>query len=1046
MLCVVTCLPASAHDNVYRGPDDAQQTDEKQSAGTSLRGRVIDKDGLPIPGATVRLKGTTAGTATDTNGNFNLVLPKGWKTANPVLVFSFIGMLSQEVAYPSGGGKPLTVTLQEDTNAIEDVVVTGYSTIRKEGFTGTATKVGKSDLLKVSPQNIMKALSAFDPSIKMVQNNSMGSNPNNISEYYIRGRSGISEIKELDQITGSDVSEFSLKNNPSAPIFILDGFEVDMEKVYDMDINRIESISILKDAAATAVYGSRAANGVIVIETIAPVPGQIRINYSGTASLSAPDLSSYHLLNGREALEAEWYAGLFESTANDKNAGGLINYGNLYNNITRGVDTDWIAKPLQNEFNHKHYLYINGGTDDLRWGVDLNYQRKGGVMKESGRNTYGAAMSVDYRYKSLQIKNKASVNIMESQESPYGSFNDYVRMKPYLDPINPETDSYYKVFSIYRNIRSSISNPVYIKNPLYEATLGSFDKSRYREFLDNLSVNWHINSYWMLRGTFGISFKIQDTDKYVDPSSGAFANTDTREKGTYTDGEIRTSRWNLNTLLAYNRSIKRHNLNFTLGVEANETRATSTTAVYRGFVEGAVASPNNALELKDRPTFRDSNSRRFGSYLQFNYTFDDIYLFDVSGRYEGSSAFGANKKMGTFYSFGGGINLHKYAFMREAKFIDRFKVKASYGQTGKANFSPYQARTTYSVLYDNAYIDQWGMTLRALGNEDLMWEKVNKLDIGTEIELLKSAFTVNFDYYREKTVDQVEDVSIPSSSGFKTYKGNVGEVMNKGIDLRLNARAFSNKDWDVFLFANINHNTNTITKIGDALKSYNERIDQFFASSTSTSTDSKYSKPFTKYEVGNSLSAIYGMKSLGIDPMTGQELYVKRDGTVTYTWTSAEQQCLGDSDPKVSGTCGLNLRWKNWTLYTTFLYRWGGQAYNSTLVGIENVDLVYYSGDRRILTDRWKQPGDFSTLKSLQDRTHVTRPTSRFVQNDNELIFNSLSLGYEFDRALVRKWGLGTMRLQFNMEDLGAFSSIRRERGTTYPYARTFNLSLNITL
>ena len=997
-----------------------------------------------MPGVTVRIKGTAIGTATGTNGEFSLSFRN---IQNPVFVFSFIGMETQQIAY-TPGKTYLRITLREDARAIEDIVVTGYATIRKEGFTGTATTVSKSELLKVSPQNVMKALSAFDPSIKIIQNNAMGSNPNNISEYYIRGRSGISEIKELDQISGDDVSEFSLKNNPSAPVFILDGFEVDMQKVYDMDINRIESITILKDAAATAVYGSRAANGVIVIETSTPEPGDIRVNYSGTMSLSLPDLSSYNLLNAREALETEWYAGLFQSsTANDKNAGGLINYGELYNNVTRGVNTDWIAKPLQNEFNHKHYLYIDGGSDALRWGVDLNYQRKGGVMKQSKRDTYGAALTVDYRYKSLQIKNKASVNIMDSQESPYGSFSDYVRMKPYLSPIDPETGNYYKVFSIYRAIRSSISEPVYITNPLYEATLDSFDKTKYRQFIDNLSINWRINPYWMLKGTFGISYKIQDTDKFIDPSSGVYTKSNAKEKGSYTDSEIRTSSWNLNAFLAYNRSIDKHNLNFTLGIESSETRATSESAIYRGFVEGAIASPSNALEIKDKPTFRDSNSRRFGTYLQFNYTFNDIYLLDIAGRYEGSSAFGANKKMGTFWSLGAGLNLHKYAFMRDVKFIDRFKVKATYGQTGKANFSPYQARTSYTVLYDNPYIDQWGMQLKALGNEDLLWEKVNKLDIGTEIALLKNAITVNFDYYREKTVDQVEDVSIPSSSGFKTYKGNVGEVMNKGIDLRLNVRAFSNRDWDVYLFANLNHNTNTITKIGDALKNYNERIDQFFAGyNSSTNSDSKYSTPFTKYEVGNSLSAIYGMKSLGIDPMNGEELYVKRDGTVTYTWSSAEQQCLGDLDPKVSGLCGLNLRWKNWTLYTTFAYRWGGQAYNNTLVSIENVNLEYYSGDRRILTERWKQPGDQATLKSIQDRTHVTRPTSRFVQDDNQLVFNSLSIGYNFNRELVRKWGLSALRLQFNMEDIATFSTIRQERGTAYPFARTFNLSLNITL
>ena len=492
--------------------------------------------------------------------------------------------------------------------------------------------------------------------------------------------------------------------------------------------------------------------------------------------------------------------------------------------------------------------------------------------------------------------------------------------------------------------------------------------------------------------------------------------------------------------------MKKNNINASLGVEASETNSSSQYSTYLGFVEGAKASPSNALKIKEKPTFSDSNSRRFGTYLQGNWSYDDIYLLDISGRYEGSSAFGAKKKMGLFWSSGAGLNLHNYAFLKNVSWVDRFKVKATYGVTGKANFSPYQARTTYEIMYDNPYIDQWGMSLKALGNENLKWEKVNKLNVGTELSFLQNSVTVMFDWYHELTTDQVESVSIPSSSGFTSYKGNLGKVLNQGADIRVNVRAFSNRDWDVYVFTYMNRNTNTIKEIGDALKDYNSSIDSFFKGYSSSSSDSKYSQPFTKYEVGNSLSAIYGMKSLGIDPANGKELYVKRDGTVTYDWSSSEQQCLGDYDPKLSGSFGFNLRWRNWTLYTTMAFRCGGQAYNSTLVAIENVDLEKYNGDVRILTDRWIKPGDNATLKSIKDRTYTTRPTSRFVQDDNEMTMSSLSLGYQFDHNLIKRIGIDALRLQFNAENIFTVSSIRQERGTTYPYARSFNISLNVTL
>lgn len=192
-----------------------------------------------------------------------------------------------------------------------------------------------------------------------------------------------------------------------------------------------------------------------------------------------------------------------------------------------------------------------------------------------------------------------------------------------------------------------------------------------------------------------------------------------------------------------------------------------------------------------------------------------------------------------------------------------------------------------------------------------------------------------------------------------------------------------------------------------------------------------------KYEVGNSLSAIYGMKSLGIDPARGDELYVKRDGTTTHIWQSAEQQNLGDSDPKISGSFGLNVRWKNFTLYTTFMYRWGGQAYNQTLQAIENVDLKSYSGDRRILTDRWKEIGDVTPLKDIKDQTYVTRPTSRFVQDDNTLTFNSLTVGYDFNKALVKS--LGTQYVKITVQHGRYRNHLLHQAGKRYELSfRTF--------
>ncbi|MBO6161233.1 MAG: SusC/RagA family TonB-linked outer membrane protein [Bacteroidales bacterium] len=1055
--CLVACLCLFWYGAALKAVPvpgrDAPAAAAQAENGFRVSGRVSDEKGEPLVGVNIVVKGTNIGVASDVNGHYVIQIKSSLK--RPVLEFSFLGMQTKEVAV-SASTPQVNVVLKEDANALENAVVTGYAKIRKESFTGTSTTVSKEDILRVSPTNVLKALSVYDPSVRLVTNNEMGSDPNTLPEYYIRGRSGVSEITQLDQVTGN-VDEFTLKNNPSLPVFMVDGFETDLTTIIDLDPNRIESVTILKDAAATAVYGSRAANGVIVIETTTPAPGAIRVNYSANASLTAPDLSSYDLMNAEEVLTAEWLAGLYQRAVGDGtswaeySAAGLTNYLDYMNRVTQGLNTDWISKPLRNAFNHKHSLSLEGGTNELRWGADVNYNDNGGVMKGSERKTYGASLKIDYNYKGLRVTNRFTFSHNDAYNSPYGSFGEYYTMKPYLDPIDPETDTWQKVFRITRFQRKSgTSIGTEIRNPLYEASLRSFSKTSYSSFTDNLGLNWHITPFLTARGSFSTTYKITDGDAFTDPMSGKFVSQkDPTLRGSYRDNEIRDISWNMTGQLSYFRTFEGHNINATFGAEAAESNRTSFTANYTGFLDGVSASPQNALKLVSNPSYSDSRTRRAGLFLQANYTYKDIYLFDISDRYEGSSAFGAHNRMGNFYSGGVGLNIHNYEAVRRWDVFDLFKVKVTYGQTGKANFSPYQARTTYNVLYDQAYVDLYGMTLKALGNEDLLWEKVNKFDAGTEISVLDNRLRITFDYYNETTIDQVQAISIPSSSGFKTYMGNMGRIRNQGVDLRLNIKLFQNKDWDVYAFVNGNHNRNRIVELGEALEAYNARIDALYASVVNPTVNNNqanaFATAFTKYEVGNSLSAIYGMKSHGIDPNTGLEIYENRDGSLTYAWNSLEQQRIGDADPLLNGSFGFNVRWKRWSMFTSFNYRFGGQAYNQTLRGIENVNLEYNSGDRRTLTDRWQKPGDVSTLKSIQDMTYITRPTSRFVQDENTLTFNSIQIQYSFNPALLRNWGLSGARISANTTDLLYLSSIKRERGTSYPYARTFNMSLYLT-
>ena len=445
-----------------------------------VRGKVTDENNLALPGATVLLKGTSYGVVTDSHGKFTMeVLERDTVT----LLVSFVGMETRLVNLKKGQTEIL-VSLEPDIKEMKEVVVTGYGNVRKTSFTGNSVTVTKDELMSVSKSNVIKALQTFDPSFRIQTNNDWGSDPNALPEMYVRGRSGISGVKELDR---DPLTKSALKDNPNLPTFIMDGFQISVEQLYDMDPNRIESITILKDAAATALYGSRAANGVVVITTVAPQMGKLNVSYNFTGDVTVPDLSDYNLMNAREKLETEVAAGVFEDLAKDNPLGAEQQYYAKLASITRGVDTYWLSKPLQTSFNHKHSLSVDGGSDNFRFGIQLSYNNEDGVMKESFRNRVGAGVYLDYRIGSFQLKNMVTYTNTRSQESPYGAFSDYTGCQPY-DPYKDDEGNYLE------NLPNWDGKNEKRPNPLYEATLSNFDKSKYEEIVNNLGINWNITT------------------------------------------------------------------------------------------------------------------------------------------------------------------------------------------------------------------------------------------------------------------------------------------------------------------------------------------------------------------------------------------------------------------------------------------------------------------------------------------------------------------------------------------------------------------------
>lgn len=1019
------------------------QVAEPQAAYV-IKGKVMDEQGEPLPGATIVIKGLKIGVASDINGDFAIEVP----SSDVILSITFVGMQPQEISLKNMKdlSKELTIKMRPDAMQMEEVVVTGYGNIKKHSFTGSSISVKGEELLKVSQTNVISALQTFDPSFRIQVNNQWGSDPNALPEMYVRGRSGIG-VKELEK---DPLSKSSLENNPNLPTFIMDGFEVSVEKVYDLDPTRIESMTILKDAAATAMYGSRAANGVVVITTIAPKPGEIRVSYGFTGSLTLPDLSDYNLADAAEKLEIERLSGVYdpENYLENNLAFAMKEYNQRYQRIQEGVNTDWLAIPLRNAFDHKHSLYIEGGNKDLRYGLDAQYNNAAGVMKDSYRRRAGVGFFLDYTLKNFRVKNYISYTYMKAQDSPYGSFSDYSKLQPYDRPYD------YNGVLVKKLEFSSLNRNAGANNPLYEAMLNNFSFNKYDEFIDNFSINWQLNNYLVLKGQFSVTKKFNKGERFVDPLSSKVSVADSRDeniKNLTGDLYLTTSedtRWDANAFLYYQQTVAKNNINFSVGINSTSTAAVNTSTHYRGFPSGELHSPNYAAEVYEKPTKAESLSRLFGFIASLNYTYDDIYLLDASVRLDGSSEFGDNQKWAPFWSGGVGINIHNYGFLKGSDWLNQLKIRTSYGQTGKVNFPPYCARTTYEAQTDEWYQTGYGVLLKALGNPDLSWETTNKFNVGADVQLFGGRLTLSGEYYYDKTVDLITDVTIPTSSGFKSYKDNLGEVENKGFEIQLRADILRKQDYTLSLWGNMAHNKNKILKISESLKAYNDQVNDYYADAEEGgadkgSYDQKYSKPIPKYEEGGSLTSIFAMKSLGIDPTNGKEIFVNRDGTITHTWSASQEVIVGNTEPKAQGSFGLNASYKDLTLFVSFMYEFGAQQYNNTLVNdVECADVKYKNVDKRVLTDRWQKPGDIAPLKDIRDRNAATLPSSRFVQDYNLLSLSAITVSYDLDRNWIKKLGMSMLRLEVSSSDITRFCSVKQERGLDYPFARTINFSL----
>ena len=1005
---IVTAQAASPSLATSSGGHATQQN--PTSSLNVFSGTVYDENGEPMPLVTVQILGQTGGFITDSKGHFEFKT----KNATERVRVTFMGYKAKAVTLR--GGTPLRIDLEPDNQTIESVVVTGFTKKDKKSYTGAQTTIKSEQLLSVGTKNLLQGLEAFVPGLQVVQQNNLGSDPNARPELNLRGRATFSGAANL-------------------PLFVVDGAIVDVEYIYDMDMNTIESVTVLKDASASALYGAKAAAGVIVITTKPISEGAIRVNYSGTLRLSMPDLSDYHLLTPQQKLQYEDLAGYYKDGGTamlpsfDRQHSLDLLRDRVVRMVQSGTNTDWLAKPLRTGVSHSHTVSADGGDKYVRYGLSLRYGNETGVMMQSARERLSGTFKLSYNKQGkFFASNTLTVNRSTSQDPSYGSFSNFSKQNPYQSPYDANGELLAK---LEHNL----------DNPLYEASLGSFNRAGSMDFLNTTTVQYWIDRNLRIDGDFSFTTRNNYSRSFKSPLSYTFRNeSDLTKKGSMTENLGRGLSFLGKLMVSYNRTFfEKLYVTSMAGSSLESTTADNSSYTSLGFYSDVLGHPNFALGYggSARPSGSESLATAAGFFFNGNAIYDNRYSVDVVYRYEGSSKFGKNQRFAPFWSLGTAWNIHNEKFFEGNKNIQLLKLRGSIGYLGNISFDPYQALTTYTYNNRINYIVGAGSVPLAIGNPELKWERTLSKNVGLDLTLFKNRWDLTLDAYQKTTDNLLLDVSLAPSIGAVTARQNVGEVENNGIEFQTRVVPIQTKDLQWSLSLNYSYNRNKVKKVSDALKALNQKnlgVDSLNRGTT----------PLPLYEEGESLTALKVVPSAGIDPATGKEIFIKRDGTYTFTYDPNDRRVFGDTSPWAYGSLTSYLMYKGFSLNANFGYSLGATVYNATLASRVEGTKKEQNADRRVLESRWKQAGDVTRYRDIAS-TESPYQTSRFIQKEYYFTLRSLSLAYETEATWVKKLHMRRARVELLANDLFYLSTVKRERGLDYPFARSVEMSLRLS-
>lgn len=1015
------------------------ETSIQSQQSKKVTGTVVDDKGNPVIGATVMQKGTSNGTVTDYDGKFSLNVPNG-----TTLTVTFIGYAPQEITV--GQRSDYSITLSEDSQSLDELVVVGYGTMRKRDVTGSISQAKGSDITKSQNFSALDGLRGKASGVNIFSNS--GQPGAYASTVVIRGISTI--------------------NSSSDPLYVVDG--VVMEDFHMMNPNDIETVEVLKDASAAAIYGARGANGVILVTTKrGKTDGEgVRISYQGSMSVST--VARYmDVLNAKEWCDAFMIGLQNENTIYGTNWSLDRKY---YFNDSRYFDsngnpiydTDWQKEATRTAFSHNHQLNVQSSGKNSSTGAFVNYTDNQGVML----NTYNKRLNAKITYdanptKWLTTNFNLMVNHAWNRYTPETGGDQLARrtmieMLPWMPVYN--SDGTYTMASNAAAVPTtgfeSMANPVALLDLQQRLVYNT-------QIFGNAALTFHLMEGLDLKTQFGIDNHTRTNKTY----SSVTLENQSKPDGYADRSHGNSFYWQEETYLTYNKAFNDDNrLNLMAGMSWQERNYDWDSMRAEGFNGDDFFKYNNMGAGTKRPSI-SSNSFywRMNSYfLRAAYTLMNRYSFTATGRYDGSSKFGKNHKYAFFPSAGVAWNAKEESFLKNVEAISDLRLHTSYGITGNSeigSFNSLQRATTGTMLLnDNSVAVNY---ITSMNNPDLKWEKTGQWDFGFNLGVLDNRLRFDISYYYKKTTDLLLDSPVPSQIGYTSLYKNIGSVRNTGLDIMVNANPVSTKDfnWDITL--NANYNKNKVLHLGEN----DEDIEQWGWVGGSESI----------IRVGESLGSFYGYTRYGI--WDGNTTQMCTDGecdgnhTIGRPHRSKTKSIIGKGIPDWTGSFINTFSYKGFDLTVDLQF----------VAGVETLRQYYHStydrfgltnGLSKILTDAWST----TNKNTMQQAIFISGATghagqdttvdSQWICDGSYLRANLIQLGYTFDKSVCTTLGINALRAYLSVNnaflicdsDFDGYdpesTSNRSDgsaRGTmgqnmaffSYPRARTFTLGVNLT-